>query len=356
MILLHISNINLSPSSGMSVVIPQHILHQSKLVQVGFVNISNVCVSGINNQFVYRRPFKLDNLPFKFQRPSLVVFHGCYFIEYVSIYEELRKHNVPYVIVPHGSFTVESQKKKRVKKLLFNVFFLKKFVKNASGIQYLSHGELNKTAFKHGNPFVAPNGIDEHGATIPMSNSEIIVTYIGRLDVFYKGIDLLCEASRIEKIFLVNHKVKINLYGPNQDGGHRVINQLISKWEVSDIIKLYEGVFDGEKVDILLKSSYFIQTSRSEGLPMGILEALSYGVPCIITVGTNLSKIVEQYNAGWVCKTNAEDIASVLKKAIEERNQLSLKSKCAKKLIHENFAWEVVSRDAIERYREIVNS
>ena len=75
---------------------------------------------------------------------------------------------------------------------------------------------------------------------------------------------------------------------------------------MEDLVELHEAIDGSEKEAELLSADVFIQTSRSEGMSMGILEALSYGVPCLVTRGTNLGEIIEQYDAGWVAETNAE--------------------------------------------------
>ena len=338
----------------MFVAVPQHVLHHSQLVDVAYINVGGYKIENFKNQFKYQKPFKLGDLPVDFQHPDLVVFHGCYFIEYISIYKELKKTRIPYIIVPHGSFTIESQEKKWLKKKLYRLAFLERFVKDAVAVQYLSQGESYKTAFPHPNSFIGANGIDEHIETI-IPQERLIMTYIGRLDTYHKGIDLLCEACNIEKTYLEEHGVQVNLYGPDQNGLHQQITQLINKWKVSNIIKVNNGVFSEDKKKILIESSYFLQTSRSEGLPMGVLEALSYGLPCIITRGTNLLDIVNNYNAGWVCETTPSQIAKAIKTAIEEVRYIPIKSLNAKKLVHENFSWDIVAKDTIEHYKLIIS-
>lgn len=341
-----------NPSSGMFVVIPQHILHQSKLSDTAFINIGDYEIDNFNKQFKFFKPFRLDNLPVDFQRPDLVIFHGCYFVEYIAIYKELKKYKIPYIILPHGSFTIESQQKKWFKKKVYRLYFLDKFVKNAAAIQYLSQGELDKTVFKHPNPFIGTNGINEHTETI-IPQDKLVMTYIGRLDTYYKGIDLLCEACNIEKTYLENKGVIINLYGSDQKGLHQQIKQLINKWDVANILQVNKGVFAEEKKKVLLESSFFLQVSRSEGLPMGILEALSYGLPCIVTKGTNLSEVIKKYDAGWTCETTSIEIASAIKKAVEEKNLIPIKALNAKKLIHDNYSWDIVAKDIVEHYKLI---
>lgn len=350
--LLHIANLGYNPSSGMFVVIPQHVLNQSKFVDLAFMNISSYVLKNCEVQFKYLRPFKLENLS-GFQRPDLVIFHGCYFIEYIFIGKELKCNNIPYIIIPHGSFTIESLRKKWLKKKIYRWLFLDKFVRNATAIQYLSQGELEKSVYKHPKAFIGTNGVDEHIEIAELPN-DIKITYIGRLDIYYKGFDLLFKACYIEKDYLENRKVIINLYGPNENGTHQQIKQLIHKWDIGNIITVNDGVFEEEKKRILLESTFFIQTSRTEGVPMGILEALSYGLPCIVTKGTNLAEIIKQYDAGWTCETTHEDIAVAIKTAIEEKTLVSNKALNAKKLIHENYSWNVVAKKTIEYYKQIL--
>ena len=50
---------------------------------------------------------------------------------------------------------------------------------------------------------------------------------------------------------------------------------------MGEVVKLNREIDEEEKRQILLDTDVFIQTSRFEGMPMGILEALSYGLPCL---------------------------------------------------------------------------
>ena len=55
------------------------------------------------------------------------------------------------------------------------------------------------------------------------------------------------------------------------------------EYKVGDIVKLHDPVFGEEKINTLLKSDIFIQLSRKEGLPLGILETMNAGLPVILT-------------------------------------------------------------------------
>ena len=98
----------------------------------------------------------------------------------------------------------------------------------------------------------------------------------------------------------------------------------------------------------------FIQTSRFEGMPMGILEALSYGLPCLVTEGTTLGTFVSQNKAGWSCETDASKIAEAMRAAIQEKGTWTQKSDRARHSVSEQFAWERVAEEMIFQYRKYV--
>ena len=88
---------------------------------------------------------------------------------------------------------------------------------------------------------------------------------------------------------------------------------------------------------------------------MGILEALSYGIPCLVTRGTNLGEIIEEYDAGWVSETDVHSIAQTLVKALNERDQWERKSRNAVKLIEENYQWSKVAQATLEEYQNALD-
>ena len=89
-------------------------------------------------------------------------------------------------------------------------------------------------------------------------------------------------------------------------------------------------------------------------MPLGILEALSYGLPVLITEGTNLTKVVSEYQAGFVCDSDADSIAQAIEKAVSERRDFSVLSSAALRLIKDNFQWETIAEKAVADYRKII--
>jgi glycosyltransferase involved in cell wall biosynthesis len=156
----------------------------------------------------------------------------------------------------------------------------------------------------------------------------------------------------------------LNLYGPNQkdvkkkkEDAHTIINLMIKQRGIDSLVYVNDAVYGSEKIEILLQNDVFVQTSRFEGLPLGILEALSLGLPCLVTKGTNLDELVNNYNAGWGVETNAKRIAEAIKMSFGEHSEsLLTKSSASSKLIENEYTWTIIAKKEISNYKKMVNN
>ncbi|CYU15189.1 glycosyltransferase family 4 protein [Streptococcus suis] len=354
-VILHIAAITNDLFSGVNVVVPQHIQFQSHYAEVGLLNILDVNIPSIETQFQMSRSFALEDLSEPFNHPDIVVFHEIYRSDYLKISKELIRNKVPYIIFPHGSLTKKAQQKKWFKKKIANILLFNRFINGASATQFLSEKEKSETSMGSKNKFIITNGMnipDKMKVHDKLTfSSGIIMSYIGRLDAYHKGLDLMIEAIKIKAFFLRSNNVKVNIYGPDYRNRAKNLIKLVEEAGVTDIIELHDAVSGIDKENVLLESDIFVQTSRFEGMPMGILEALSYGLPCLVTEGTTIGEKIINSNAGWMAKNTSVDIAEVFEQAINERSLYQEKGKKARSLIKNSFNWDKIAKDTINCYK-----
>ena len=182
----------------------------------------------------------------------------------------------------------------------------------------------------------------------------IVLTYIGRLDAYHKGLDLLVSAVSFVHKELEDHDVEINIYGPDICGRYAYLESLIKEHGVNDIISLAHEITGEDKESVLMNTDIFIQTSRFEGMPMGILEAMSYGIPCILTEGTTMASIVEEADAGWNAGSSTREIGDAIIRAIQQKESWFEKGNNARKLIRDEYSWHNITDHTMEIYKEVI--
>ena len=355
--IIHLCDITNSKNSGVSVIVPQYVEHQSKWADVLLLNVNDEVVVPVSGKYKnIRMDTDIGKLEDGFDKPDLIIIHDVYSVRLLRYYFEHIKGKYKYITIPHGALMKASQKKSRLKKMVANMLLYREYFSKALAVQYLSEAENRGSIHYNEHCLVIPNGISvpEEKFCRPNCGNDFSIVYVGRIAPLQKGLDLLIEAVAIDKDFFINNNIKINLYGSDYKRGATYLRKLISSFELDDIIMLNaDGIYGVEKKDVLMNSDLFVQISRLEGMPSGILEALSLGLPVVVSSETGMAEDVLMTECGYVSKLDAMSILQTIKAAFYKRGNLETLSSNAYKL-SKKYDWNTVSERTIKEYERIV--
>lgn len=136
-------------------------------------------------------------------------------------------------------------------------------------------------------------------------NSEISFLYLGVL-IKRKNVDKLIEAFKS----INNTNVILNIAGHGRD--YKDLRKKVINLGLNERIIFHGWIDNKEKIDLIRRSRFLILPSQNEGLPMAILEAISYGLPVLATDVGDIKEAVIPFKNGFIISSDLTDLTSKL--------------------------------------------
>lgn len=209
---------------------------------------------------------------------------------------------------------------------------------------------------------VIPNGVEpsapEENLTkataLELLNLDIpkgakIVLYLGRIHP-KKGLHAFIPAFAgcLEKLPNWNLVVAGDYFSEDYKNQ---IETLISEFQLQGKIHFTGEVAANRKQAAFSLADAFVLPSQSEGFSNAVVEALSWGLPVLITKGCNFPE-VEECGAGKVVDYNTESLRDGLLELIEDSVDLSTYRKNARQLVKEKY----LLADIVDKYESLASS
>jgi len=301
-------------------------------------------------------------------KPNLAHFFSLWIPFHNILSQYFVKLNIPYIISLHGTLNPYMLVKRfggkgndslyKYLKKGYRFFFDTPFLKKAAALHALSEYEY-KLASKINNKFIfiAPNGIDSEWLIQKRNNitaiNKKVFLYLGRLDVFQKGLDLVLEAfEEISKSSIFNEAYKLVIAGPNVSNAHKY---LYSKSKNIDNIFFLGPVYGHNKEKLWNEATYFLHLSRFEGMARAAREAIAHGIPIIASRESNFGDWVYKYKIGYTVELNKNSLLRALYEIFEEKNAFRYNELQNNALFFaKEYTWDKVGEIVAKNYKNVL--
>jgi len=161
---------------------------------------------------------------------------------------------------------------------------------------------------------------------IPMNKSKcnnFNIVSVGRLSK-EKGYDDLIRVFSLA--YKKNNKVKLTIVGDGDEKEN--LEKLVSQYKLNKYIKFTGFLTQDELKNVYINSSLYVMTSSEESFGLVLLEAMSYGIPCIaFDSALGAKEIIDDKSGILIKNRNLEEMANTICNYFEGKYKFNISDK-----------------------------
>lgn len=244
-----------------------------------------------------------------------LIVHGIWQYHSFATWRSVRKSKVPYYVYTHGMLDPWFKREyplKHLKKWAYWPWAEYRVLRDAKAVIFTGNEEqrLAKESFwlYRSNGVVVNFGItgpvgnsssqvENFYSTFPHLYNKRLCLYLSRIH-FKKGCDILIQA--FANVCRNDNALHLVIAGPDQDGWRAKLEKLANSLDISDRITWAGMLSEDLKWGAFRTAEVFILPSHSENFGAVVAEALSCGLPVLISNKVNIWREILDYQAGLV--------------------------------------------------------
>lgn len=191
-------------------------------------------------------------------------------------------------------------------------------------------------------PLVESNSIDYN---LP----KVKFLFLGHISQKKGCFDLIEVAKKLKEKKTSDFLIQIGGNGETQK-----LQKLINENKLANNVEFLGWVSGEKKTKLLQESHVFILPSYNEGLPVSILESMSYGLPVISTNVGGIPEMIENSKSGFII--NPGDLAGLqvsMEFFMNNRNKISQMGCVSRKIVEKKFASNIIKKELNGLYKQL---
>ena len=253
---------------------------------------------------------------------SLAVLHQVYTLSTLIGYRYSKKNRIPYVVFPHGSLTHYHESDSKLIKGAARRLIIKKILREAGAIIVTCESERSDLEEDlQCKAVLLPFGAEViqeffERQSIAVEDSKYIrILFSGRFDK-KKNLPLLMAAMPL--IVSVFPELILDVAGSGSEGARKALTKLVHDLNIEKNVVFHGWVDKSEMGRLFRSASLLILPSDNENFALVVSEALSSGLPCVVSQFVGTSDIVARHHAGEIIEElTPESVAAAVLKVLE---------------------------------------
>ena len=284
------------------------------------------------------------------QRDDVIVLHGGWLLRNALVASLAARRGIPFVVTAHGAYSPQVFSSHRFAKWLWAAALERKELDRALAVHLYFSEERDglKRLHVHTPAIFAPNGIATPIAAAWDGGSGGYVLWLGRFSPHNKGLDLLIRALHA---LPPNSRPELRLHGPDWRSQRQVVEALVRELDLERWVHIGDPVHGEDKWELIRRSAACVYPSRWEGCSMAVLEAISLGVPTLVTpyaMGESLARDDAVIRVGWSPREIADGI---LRLRSPEAGKIARR---ASEIARTKFSWRNVAESWLRQIDNLI--
>lgn len=284
---------------------------------------------------------------------DIMHFHGLWMMPNVYPAWAVRRTNCRLVMSPRGMLDPWALQWNRRRKWFFGHAAQYRALRAVHAFHATSEAEMKaiQSAGYHSPTSVIPIGID---MPVLMGDRPEAggrrVLYLGRLHP-KKNLEALIRAwTRVESQF---PDWSLTIAGPGEASYAAHLRTLVAS---SARARLVPPAYGPAKAELLASADLFVLPTHSENFGIVVAEALSFGIPVIVSTGAPWAGI-EDHECGWWVENGINSLAEALSSAMSQKPaELQKAGLRGRTWMQREFSWSSVALQTEHAYRSLLRS
>jgi glycosyltransferase involved in cell wall biosynthesis len=217
-----------------------------------------------------------------FRDADVLVLHGGWGAHNIRAAAQARRVGVPYVVTAHGVYDPNVFRRGRIwAKRAWWPVLERRHLERALAVHLFFDAERSHLTSRGIRRFVvAPNGYRAPAGVTWDPDPEGALLWLGRFDPEVKGLDLLLNALRL---LAPGERPRLRLVGVEWRGRKAAVSALVDDLELDKDVSVEPPLHGEAKWEALARARGFVYPSRWDGSSVAVAEAVSIGVPTLVT-------------------------------------------------------------------------